>query len=399
MEQLPLVAASLVFIWLLWYVYDRYRWYATIIKNNPKDVLLTPVLTEKTSRSYKKYSPDHDRVVAPYCSFRQYLKYLQLVCFPFVWSIPIKFVKEIYSRQFVSKLSVYEKRQRLAKMVLETSLVLGFDKMEDGKYVFKFHSFLMPSQNNSDAKYHHVNECVIVVEVNDDDVTVLTDIVVNKKHLQNINQMFSFLNTLWCVYTHTLTHIQAGNIAEINTNIVQHRSDFSDDFKESIDNMHAVVSGMNESANHYPADVWGIPRKQLQIILGHNGVHQIENHHTIVKCFQISEFVNFTMKARRVFSKYLGDSGLSISTLAANTIFHSIDHYNMGKYFLHEATEKEYRGIDSRMITSLLGELNYDIGKWQGMKYSPSTIWQNVYGELKLINPELADKVHMFVSV
>ena len=108
---------------------------------------------------------------------------------------------------------------------------------------------------------YFVNECLINIAVNDDEV--LTYIVVNGTNLQSINQMFSFLFLLLSAYTHTLTHAQAGNIAEINTNIIQHRSDLSDGFKQSIDDMHAAISGINEAANHYPADVLGISRKHL----------------------------------------------------------------------------------------------------------------------------------------
>ena len=316
---------------------------------------------------------------------------------PYVWSLPIKVAKEIYSRQFGSKLSEHDKRLRLAKMVLETSLVLGFRKKEDRNYVFKYHSFLIASRDLSNADYHFVNECIITISVNEDDVPVLINIIVDGTHLECINQMFSFLIILSSVYAHTLTHVQAGNIAEINTNIVKHRLDLSEDFMQSIDDMHAVVSGMNEAATYYPADILGISQKHLAVILGHNSVQQICSHHTIVQCCHISEYVNFTMKARKVFSKYLGDS-ISISTLAANTLFYSIDHYNIDKYFLHDSEEKIYQGISASIFTSIFGHLNYDIGRWQGMKYNQSTEWKNIYRELKLINAELAEHVHMFVS-
>ena len=61
-----------------------------------------------------------------------------------------------------------------------------------------------------------------------------------------------------------MTHIEAGNIAEINVNQIQDDGDLSVDFKRTIDDMHAAVSGMNESANHYAPDIWGMSRKNLQ---------------------------------------------------------------------------------------------------------------------------------------
>ena len=395
---LQLIAVILILI-PVWLIYEKYKFYITIIQKNPTSVTLTPVLTQTTIQKDKKCSAGLEKLAAPYCNFRQYLRYLRLDYLPYTWSVPIKAAKEIYYRQFRSKLSVYEKRQRLAKIVLETSIVLGFHKKEDRNYVFKFRSFLMPCRDSSAMECYFVNECLINVAVNDDDVPVLTDIVVNGTYLQSINEMFAFLFLFISVYTHALTHVQAGNIAEINTNIVQNRSDLSNGFKQSIDDMHAAVSGINEAANHYPADIIGISRKHFASVVGYNGVQQIDGHHNIVQCSKISEFVKFTIKARMVFSKYLGYTGISISTLAANTFFHSIDHYNIGKYFLHDSEEKVYHGIPTGIAVSIFGNLNYDFGRWQGMKYNRSTEWKNIYRELKLINPELADNVHMFVSV
>jgi len=114
---------------------------------------------------------------------------------------------------------------------------------------------------------------------------------------------------------------------------------------------------------------------------------------------KISNFVSFTMQARKVFAKHLSHTGLCISTLSANTIFHSIDHYNLDKYMVNERKEKSYLGIDSRLITTLLGKLNYDFGRWQGMRYTKYATWRAIYLELKEIDSYLADKVHMFVSV
>ena len=71
----------------------------------------------------------------------------------------------MYYRQFRSKLSVYEKRQRLAKIVLETSIVLGFHKKEDRNYIIKFRSFLMPCRDISAMECYFVNECLINIVV------------------------------------------------------------------------------------------------------------------------------------------------------------------------------------------------------------------------------------------
>ena len=146
---------------------------------------------------------------------------------------------------------------------------------------------------------YFVNECLINIAVNDNEVPVLTDIVVNGTHLQSINEMFSFLGLLLAVYTHTLTHVQCANIAEANTNIIQHRADLSEGFKKSIDDMHASISGANEGAIHYPAHALGISSKNFGNILGYNCVQQIDGHHSIVQCSKISEFVNFTMKSTK----------------------------------------------------------------------------------------------------
>ena len=84
---------------------------------------------------------------APRCTFRQYLKYTWLVWLPFIWSVPLKFLVLLFKFQFRSKLSDSEKRQRLAKMVLETSLVLGFRMKEEGeRYLFTYERFRMPTK-------------------------------------------------------------------------------------------------------------------------------------------------------------------------------------------------------------------------------------------------------------
>lgn len=397
------VTALFIFLlWLAWYLRDRYKWYKTVISQNPEIATLNPVLTKKTLANDPTLTDQTEtgRVVAPRANFQQYLRYLQLACIPYLWSVPIKLTKEMFSRIFYSKLTDLQKRQRLAKMIVETSLILLFEKKPaENVYLFKCSNFRIPSRESGDGDYRFVHECVMTIVANDHEEPALTELSVNGEILTDVNAMFSFLNTLWCVYTHTLTHVQAGNVAEMNIKDVKHRHDISEDLKQSIEDMHSAVSGMNESANHYPADIWGIPRKHLQIILGYNGVQQITNHQNIVQCMKISRFVSFTMKARKVYSKHLSKTGLSISTLSSNTIFHSIDHYNMGKYMLHERQEKSFLGIDARMITTLLGELNYDFGRWQGMKYTKYATWRAIYLELREIDEYLADKVHMFVSV
>ena len=156
---------------------------------------------------------------------------------------------------------------------------------------------------------------------------------------------------------------------------------------------------MNESANHYPADIWGITRLNLQTILGYNSVRSMGCHQKILLCAGVSKFVSFTMKARGVYQKHLNKYGVNISTLSANTIFHSLDHYNMGKYYFHDNERKQFLGIDSGIITSILGDLNYDFGRWQGMKYTKYKVWREIYAELKNIDEDLADKTHMFISV
>lgn len=400
MEEFTRVFGIAFASWLSWYLLDRYRWYNRVIKNNPRTASLITVKIKNSSSETEEKKISNTKVLAPRCSLRQYIRYLYLACVPYAWSVPIKYLKQIFLRQFKNKLTEYEKRQRLAKMVLETSLVLGFHSRDDSEqYFFQYKNFKMPSTKRNKTEYYYVNQCEVLIKRDKLKNLVLEKVNVNNKNLDQMNEMFSFLNTLWCVYTHTLTHVTAGNVAEMNIDQVQSNKSLPEEFKRSIDDMHSVVSGMNESANHYPADIWGISRQNLQLILGYNSVQQIEHHQSIIRCCSVSKFVDFTMKAKKVFTKYLGDTGLSITTLSANTIFHSIDHYNMGKYFLHDSENKSFHGIDSRMITSLLGDLNYDIGKWQAMKYSKCETWRNIYQELALIDKELAEKTHMFVSV
>lgn len=403
MENLSIaimIFTALVASFLIWYSRQRYQWFRTVMNKNPLFATLRPIIAA-TPRSDGRESygtieaPLH--LIAPKADFRQYLKYLYLACLPYIWSTPIKVTQEYWSRLFKCKLSMEDKRRRLAKMVLETSLVLLFEeKTEDGRFRFGCQNCLLPSKEGDS---YHVKVCEFYIGLDEEERPMVLELSVNGDPIESIDSMFAFLNTLWCVYTHTLTHIEAGNIAELNIKDVKDNESLTLEFKSSIDDMHSAVTGMNESANHYPADIWGISRKNLQIVLGYNSHRQIHNHRNIVQCIKISDFVAFSMKARRVFQKHLSHTGVSISTLSANTLFHSIDHYNIGKYMIHEQKRKTFLGIDARMITTLLGRLNYDFGRWQGMQYTKYATWRAVYLDLHEIDPYLADKVHMFVSV
>jgi len=391
--------AALATCWIVWFAKQRYQWFRSVINKNPIFATLQPVIAKSSQQKDLYEEGEPARLVAAKANFRQYIKYLILACLPYFWSTPIKLIQEFWTRQFDSKLTVNEKLQRMAKMILETSLILLFtEKLENGRYLFSCKNIRIPSKEHKE--YHHINKVNIEIDLDESNELIVVSVCIDGEELINdIDASFAFLNTLWCVYTHTLTHIQAGNIAEINITNVKDRTDLPEEFKTSIDDMHSAVSGMNESANHYPADIWGIPRRNLQLVLGYNSYQQIHNHHTIVQCMKISNFVSFTMKARKVFAKHLSHTGLCISTLSANTIFHSIDHYNLDKYMVNERKEKSYLGIDSRLITTLLGKLNYDFGRWQGMRYTKYATWRAIYLELKEIDSYLADKVHMFVSV
>ena len=391
----------LFLICLIWYLRRRCLWYQNVISRNPKKVTLHPVLTKSMEMSdeFTELKYPSPKVIAPYCTFKQYIRYLYLSCIPYGWSVPIKFSLEMISRLSSSKLNETQKRERLAKMVLETSLVLGFvDAQVIGVYIFQYENFRLPAKVKDGNDYYHVDRCTVEIAKHKG-ATILEKLIINKETVTSLDEMFAILNTIWCVYTHTMTHIQAGNIAEINLSEIQNHGYINAEFKKTVDDMHAAVAGMNESANHYPADIWGISRKNLQIILGFNSTQKIRNHQNIIKCYEISNFIRFSMKARTIFRKHLKFSNAVVSALTANTIFHSIDHYNMGKYFLHESKEKKFKGIDARMITSILGDLNYDIGCWQGMKYSKCQTWRSIYQELRDIDKELADRSHMFVSV
>ena len=58
------------------------------------------------------------------------------------------------------------------------------------------------------------------------------------------------------------------------------------------------------------------------------------------------------MKQELLFRKHLTFSNAVTSALTANTTFHSIDHYNMGKYFLNESKEKRFKANDLVYIES-----------------------------------------------
>jgi len=392
-----IVMTSSIGLFIIWFIHQRYNWFKTIINRNPIYATLRPVITKATEDAEYEKMQIPRQMAAPQANFRQYLKYLYLACLPYFWSTPIKIAQEYWSRLFESKLTMAQRRQRLAKMILETSLILLFErKLEDNVWRFAVQNFLLPAENEEARK---IEECTFDIGLGESGEPSFLELHVEGKQIEDMDTCFGFLNTLWCVYTHSMTHIEAGNIAELNLTKIKDNEDLSDDFKSSIDDMHSAVSGMNESANHYPADIWGIPRQNLQIVLGYNSHRQIKNHQNIIHCMGISKFVQFTMKARRVFQKHLAHTGISISTLSANTIFHSLDHYNLGKYMIHEKKQKSFLGIDSRMITSLLGRLNYDFGRFQGMQYTKYQTWRAIYLELYEIDAYLADKVHMFVSV
>ena len=164
--------------------------------------------------------------------------------------------------------------------------------------------------------------------------------------------------------------------------------------------MHSTVANINEAANYYPADALGISRKSLQHILGHNSQRHILNHQKIIECSKISHWVSFSLKARKIFQKHLASTDIPLTVLTANTIFHSLDHYNLAKYFLQlDDQPKTIFGCDVRLFTALFTDVNYDFGHWQKMKHTCCEVWKDIYKELYKIDPYLADKVDLFVTV
>ena len=63
-----------------------------------------------------------------------------------------------------------------------------------------------------------------------------------------------------------------------------------------------------------------------------------------------------------------------ISALAANTTFHSIDHYNIGKYFLNESKETRFKANHLAYLESL----------WYGSPIS-------AIGQQKLFSPKMLE--------
>ena len=86
-----------------------------------------------------------------------------------------------------------------------------------------------------------LSRCDVVIKVDEDNVPHLRDIILDGNCMVELGEMCAFLNTLWCVYTHTLTHIQAGNICDINNAGVVDGD--GGGLKESMDDMHAAASG------------------------------------------------------------------------------------------------------------------------------------------------------------
>lgn len=356
-------------------------------------------MTKKSIRNSKgdESTKPQSKISVPGCNYKQYLKYLRLVYLPYLWSVPFKILKEMYERKFESKLSDYDKRVRLATMVLETSLVMAFDKVENGNsYVFRYKNIKLPA---SDWTLQNQMEYIITVLASERSLPVLEKISINGTYVEDYNEMFALLCALCSTYTHVLTHVQASMIADNNNNSLQNNTDLSESFKESVDNMHAAVAGINEAVNYYPADVLGQPQTSFQQAAADNSTQSLQNHQNIVHCAKISNFVRFALKAREIYAKHFRHTGISTSVLLANTVFHSLDHYNLGKYFPRDSEEKMHNGIDYRLFTSLFVDLNFDLGHWQKIKHSKCKIWQSVFQELRLVDEELADHVHLFLSV
>lgn len=227
------VFITLFLTWLIWYLRERYLWYQNVISQNPKRASLNPVQTNSMEMNDKLAEPKYSspKCLAPYCTFKQ------------------------ISRLSSSKLNEMQKRKRFANMVLEISLVLSFSEVQDiGVYIFQYKNFRIPGKVKNGNDYCHVDCCTIKI-VKHEGTTILKRLIINKEKVTSLDEMFAILHLIFCVHTHTITHIAAGNIAEINVNQIQNGGDLSEDFKKTIDDMHAAVSGMNESANHYAADI------------------------------------------------------------------------------------------------------------------------------------------------
>ena len=150
-----------------------------------------------------------------------------LVFLPYVWSTPIKLIQEFGSRMFKSKLTLVEKRHRLAKMVLETSLVLLYDrKSSDGILFFIARNVILPSKSDS---LKHIKKCTFSVRATSGNtkIPIFDDLVVNGEEITDINECFAFLNLLCSLYTHTLIHCEAANIADVNLTKIKYLDDIA----------------------------------------------------------------------------------------------------------------------------------------------------------------------------
>ena len=66
--------------------------------------------------------------------------------------------------------------------------------------------------------------------------------------------------------------------------------------------MRAAMTGMNDSATHYPFGIWGKSRKNLQIILGFNSSQKVRNHENIITQKMRFSFKDFFRKSDQIGS-------------------------------------------------------------------------------------------------
>ena len=85
--------------------------------------------------------------------------------------------------------------------------------------------------------------------------------------------------------------------------------------------------------------------------------------------------------------------------LLANTVMHSLDHYNLSKYFLQDNEPKVYGGVDVRLFSSIFVDHNHDLGKWQYISHARDELWKSIYDDLKEIDEDLANYVHKYVCI
>ena len=165
-----IVFTTLFASFLIWFSRQRYQWFRTVMNKNPLFATLRPIIAaSQTSDDGETYGTNEAplHLIAPKADFRQYLKYLYLACLPYIWSTPIKVAQEYWSRLFECKLSMDDKRRRLAKMVLETSLVLLFEeKTEDGRFRFGCQNCLLPSKEGDS---YHVKRCEFYIGLDEEE--------------------------------------------------------------------------------------------------------------------------------------------------------------------------------------------------------------------------------------